>query len=147
MKKLLFLSFILFGFISIAQAQVSVGLNFQSSDTFITVGTDANKEFFGEARLGIGHDLGLELMGGYNFLRKSEVNAYVGAGLGLLGDHHYHHKHEGHDDIYLAIPVGILVKPFSNTRNLGFIVEAAPVFSGHDHNYLRGGVGVKYTFK
>lgn len=147
MKKLFFLSFILFGFISVAQAQVSVGINFQTSDTFITVGTDADKEFFGEARLGIGHDLGLELMGGYNFLRKSEVNAYVGAGLGLLGDHHHHHHHDDHDDIYVAIPVGILVKPFSNTRNLGFLVEAAPVFSGHDHNYLRGGIGVKYTFK
>ncbi len=146
MKKLLFLSFILFGFISIAQAQVSVGLNFQSSDTFITVGTDANREFFGEARLGIGHDLDLELMGGYNFLRKSEVNAYVGAGLGLFGDHHHHHYYENNDQVYVAIPVGILVKPFSNTRNLGFIVEAAPVFTGHEHNYLRGGIGLKYTF-
>ncbi|MBN7810031.1 outer membrane insertion C- signal [Algoriphagus sp. H41] len=147
MKKLFFLSFALFGLISVAQAQVSVGINFQTSDTFITVGTDADKEFFGEARLGIAHDLGLELMGGYNFVRKSEVNAYVGAGLGLLGDHHHHHHHDDHDDIYVAIPVGILVKPFSNTRNLGFLVEAAPVFSGHDHNYLRGGIGVKYTFR
>lgn len=135
------------GIISIANAQVSVGINFQSSDTFITVGTDPDKEFFGEARLGIGHDLGLELMGGYNFLRKSEVNAYFGAGLGLLGDHHHKHNHEGHDDIYFAIPVGILVKPFNNTKNLGFVVEVAPVFSGHDHNYFRGGIGIKYTFR
>lgn len=147
MKKLLFLSFFLMGIISLANAQVSVGINFQSSDTFITVGTDPDKEFFGEARLGIGHDLGLELMGGYNFVRKSEVNAYVGAGLGLLGDHHHNHHHDEHDDIYIAIPIGVLIKPFSNTKNLGFIVEAAPVFSGHDHNYFRGGVGVKYTFR
>lgn len=146
MKKLLFLSFFLMGLISIANAQVSVGINFQTSDTFITVGTDADKEFFGEARLGLAHDLGLELMGGYNFLRKSDVNAYVGAGLGILGNHH-HHKHDHHhNDLHLAIPVGILVKPFDN-KQFGFLIEAAPVFANDHGNYLRGGIGVKYTFR
>ena len=147
MKKVILLAFSLFTFISISQAQVAVGINFQSSDTFITVGTDPDKEFFGEARLGIGHDIGLELMGGYNFVRKTEVNAYVGAGLGLLGHHHNHKHHDDHNDLYLAIPVGVLIKPFNNTRNLGFLVEAAPVFADHSHSYLRGGVGVKYTFR
>jgi hypothetical protein len=150
MKKVLFLSFVLFSFISVAKAQVSVGMNFQTSDIFLTVGTSPDKEFFGEARLGINHDLGLELMGAYNFVRKSEVNAYVGAGLGLFGDDHHNHKHKHHhdddDDIYFAIPVGILIKPF-DTKNLGLVVEMAPVFSGHDHNYFRGGVGIKYTFR
>lgn len=149
MKKLLLLSMILFGFLSAAKAQVSVGMNFQTSDIFLTVGTNADKEFFGEARLGIDHELGLELMGAYNFVRKSEVNAYVGAGLGLFGDDHHKHHHKHHhddDDIYFAIPVGVLVKPF-NTKNLGIVVEAAPVFSGDEHNYFRGGVGLKYTFK
>ena len=141
---------ILFGFLSAAKAQVSVGMNFQTSDIFLTVGTNADKEFFGEARLGIDHELGLELMGAYNFVRKSEVNAYVGAGLGLFGDDHHKHNHKHHhdddDDIYFAIPVGVLIKPF-NTKSLGIVVEAAPVFSGHDHNYFRGGLGLKYTFK
>ncbi len=150
MKKLLLLSMILFGFLSAAKAQVSVGMNFQTSDIFLTVGTNADKEFFGEARLGIDHELGLELMGAYNFVRKSEVNAYVGAGLGLFGDDHHQHNHKHHhdddDDIYFAIPVGLLIKPF-NTKSLGIVVEAAPVFSGHDHNYFRGGLGLKYTFK
>lgn len=150
MKKLLLLSMILFGFLSAAKAQVSVGMNFQTSDIFLTVGTNADKEFFGEARLGIDHELGLELMGAYNFVRKSEVNAYVGAGLGLFGDDHHKHNHKHHhdddDDIYFAIPVGVLIKPF-NTKSLGIVVEAAPVFSGHDHNYFRGGLGLKYTFK
>lgn len=145
MKKILFLAFFLMGIVSLAEAQVSVGINFQNTETFITVGSDPDKEFFGEGRLGIGHDIGLELMGGYNFVRKSEVNAYVGLGLGLLGDDHHHH-HEDHNDIYLAIPIGVLIKPF-NTKNLGFLVEAAPVFSEHDHNYFRGGIGVKYTFR
>src|SRR5690606_12866775 len=134
MKKLLLLSMILFGFLSAAKAQVSVGMNFQTSDIFLTVGTNADKEFFGEARLGIDHELGLELMGAYNFVRKSEVNAYVGAGLGLFGDDHHKHHHNHHhddDDIYFAIPVGVLVKPF-NPKNLGIEVEAAPVFSGDE---------------
>ncbi|RAI95218.1 outer membrane insertion C- signal [Algoriphagus yeomjeoni] len=145
MKKVFLFSFAVFAFISISKAQVSVGVNFQTSDTFITVGTDPDKEFFGEARLGIGHHIGLELMGGYNFVRKSEVNAYVGAGLGLLGDHHHKH-HDDHNDIYVAIPVGVLIKPF-NTKNLGFLIEAAPVIANHSHTYLRGGIGVKYTFR
>jgi hypothetical protein len=147
MKKLLFLSIILCGFLSTAKAQVSVGMNFQTSDIFLTVGTNPDNEFFGEARLGIDHELGLELMGAYNFVRKSEVNAYVGAGLGLFGDHHHKHHHEDHDDLYFAVPIGIFIKPFTSTKNLGLLVEAAPVFSGHDHNYFRGGVGIKYTFR
>lgn len=146
MKKLLFLSLFLLGMISIANAQVSVGINFQTSDTFITVGTDTDKEFFGEARLGLAHDLGLELMGGYNFLRKSDVNAYVGAALGILGHHHKHPHHNDHNDLHFAIPVGVLIKPFDN-KQFGFLIEAAPVFADHDESYLRGGIGVKYTFR
>lgn len=145
MKKFLILSFFLMGIVSLAEAQVSVGINFQNTRTFITVGTNPDKEFFGEGRLGLGHDLGLELMGGYNFVRKSEVNAYVGAGLGLFGDHHRHHDHH-HDDVYLAIPFGVLIKPFDN-KNFGFLVEAAPVFASHHDGYLRGGIGFKYTFR
>ena len=146
MKKLLFLSLFVMGIISISNAQVSVGINFQTSDTFITVGTDADKEFFGEARLGLAHDLGLELMGGYNFLRKSDVNAYVGAGLGLFGHHHNHKDNDNHSDLHFAIPVGVLIKPFDN-KQFGFLIEAAPVFGDDHHNYFRGGVGVKYTFR
>lgn len=146
MKKILFLSFFLIGLIQVAQAQVSAGINFQSSRTFITVGTDPDKEFFGEARLGLGDNIGLELMGGYNFVRKSEVNAYVGAALGLFGDHHRNNKYEHHDDVYFAIPFGVLIKPF-NTKNFGFLIEAAPVFASHYDSYLRGGIGFKYTFR
>jgi hypothetical protein len=145
MKKVFLFAFALFAFISISQAQVSVGINFQSSETFITVGTDTDKELFGEARLGLRRDIGLELMGGYNFIRKSEVNAYVGLGLGLLGDDR-HKGRDDHNDIYVAIPFGVLIKPLS-TKNFGFLIEAAPVFGDHSDSYLRGGIGVKYTFR
>lgn len=146
MKKIYLIALFLFAGISVAQAQVSAGINFQSSRTFITVGTDPDKEFFGEARLGLGSNIGLELMGGYNFVRKSEVNAYVGAALGLFGDHHRNDKHHDHDDVYFAIPFGVLIKPFS-TKNFGFLIEAAPIFASHHNSYLRGGIGFKYTFR
>jgi hypothetical protein len=84
-------------------------------------------------------------MGGYNFIRKSEVNAYVGLGLGLLGDDR-HKGRDDHNDIYVAIPFGVLIKPLS-TKNFGFLIEAAPVFGDHSDSYLRGGIGVKYTFR
>lgn len=54
MKKLFFFSIFFLGIISISQAQVSAGINFQNTRTFITIGTDPDKEFFGEARLGLG---------------------------------------------------------------------------------------------
>ncbi|MBC6367769.1 outer membrane insertion C- signal [Algoriphagus sp. AK58] len=145
MKKLLFSLFLFMGIVTLAEAQVSAGINFQNTRTFITVGSDTDKEFFGEGRLGLGDDLGLELMGGYNFVRKSEVNAYFGFGLGLFGDHHRNHKHD-HDDVYLAIPFGVLIKPFDN-KNFGFLIEAAPVFADNHDGYLRGGIGFKYTFR
>lgn len=145
MKKVFLIALFLIGGITVSQAQVSAGINFQSSRTFITIGTDPDKEFFGEGRLGLGDNLGLELMGGYNFIRKSEVNAYVGAGLGLFGDYHRKHDYD-HDEVYLAIPFGVLIKPF-NTKNFGFLIEAAPVFYSEYGSYLRGGIGFKYTFR
>ena len=144
MKKI-FLSLFLLGMIQVAQAQVSAGINFQSSRTFITVGTNPDKEFFGEARLGLGRNVGLELVGAYNFVQKSDFNGYVGLGLGLF-DHYHPRKDRDYNEVYLAIPVGVLIKPLDN-KNFGFLIEAAPVFYGEYGSYLRGGVGVKYTFR
>lgn len=146
MKKIFLIAFFLIGGITVSQAQVSAGINFQNTRTFITVGTDPDKEFFGEGRLGLGNNIGLELMGGYNFVRKSEVNAYVGAALGLFGDYNRKHDYDHDDDVYFAIPFGVLIKPFS-TKNFGFLIEAAPVFASDRDSYLRGGIGFKYTFR
>lgn len=145
MKKVYLIALFLFAGITVSQAQVSAGINFQNTRTFITIGTDPDKEFFGEGRLGLGSNIGLELMGGYNFIRKSEVNAYVGVALGLFGDYHRNNKND-HDDVYFAIPFGVLIKPFS-TKNFGFLIEAAPVFASQRDSYLRGGIGFKYTFR
>ena len=146
MKKIFLIAFFLIGGITVSQAQVSAGINFQNTRTFITVGTDPDKELFGEGRLGLGNNIGLELMGGYNFVRKSEVNAYVGAALGLFGDYNRNKNYDHNDDVYFAIPFGVLIKPFS-TKNFGFLIEAAPVFASDRDSYLRGGIGFKYTFR
>ncbi|WP_111393635.1 outer membrane insertion C- signal [Algoriphagus aquaeductus] len=145
MKKLIFFSILMMGLVSMANAQVSAGINFQNTRTFITVGTNPDKEFFGEARLGLGRAVGLELVGAYNFVQKSDVNAYVGVGLGLF-DHYHPRRDRYYDDNYLVIPFGVLIKPFDN-KNFGFLIEAAPVFYNDYGSYLRGGIGFKYTFR
>mgnify|MGYP006174757959 FL=1 len=145
MKKLFFFSILMMGIISFAQAQVSAGINFQNTRTFITVGTNPDKEFFGEARLGLGRAVGLELMGAYNFVQKTDVNAYVGVGLGLF-DHYHPRRDRYYNDTYFAIPFGVLIKPFDN-KNIGLLIEAAPVFYDDYGSYLRGGIGFKYTFR
>ncbi|TNF42435.1 MAG: outer membrane insertion C- signal [Cytophagales bacterium] len=145
MKKLLLLSLFLLGFASLSFSQVSVGLNLQNSRNFVTVGTDPDKTFFFDGRLGLGRELGLELVGAYNFVQKSEVNAYFGLGLGLF-DHYHPRKDRYYDDTYFAIPVGALIKPFKN-KDFGFLIEISPVFYNEYGNYLRGGIGVKYTIR
>jgi len=145
MKKLYFFSIFFLGIVAISHAQVSAGINFQNTRTFITVGTDPDKEFFGEVRLGLGRAIGLELVGAYNFVKKSDVNAYVGVGLGLF-DHYYNRRDRYYNGTYLVIPVGVLIKPLDN-KNFGFLIEAAPVFYDKYGSYLRGGIGVKYTFR
>lgn len=144
MKKLLLLSFILFSVISISQAQVSAGVNMLSSETFVTVGTDPDAKIFGEGRLGTGGDIGVELMGAYNVIKKDDVNFYIGLGLGLDDDRH--RNGDDDDDIYVAIPFGLLVKPF-NSKNLGLVLEAAPILADDHGDYFRAGFGFKYTFR
>ncbi|WPR74790.1 outer membrane insertion C- signal [Algoriphagus sp. NG3] len=143
MKKLLLLSFALFAFISLAEAQISAGVNLQSSETFVTIGTDPSKQIFGEGRIGTGGDIGVELMGAYNIVRKDDVNFYLGLGLGLDDDRH---RHDHGDDIYITIPFGLLVTPF-NSKNLGLVLEAAPVLATDHGDYFRAGFGFKYTFR
>jgi hypothetical protein len=144
MKKLILLSLTLFTFISLTRAQISTGINLQSSETFVTVGTDPNKQIFGEVRIGTGGDIGVELMGAYNIVQKDDVNFYLGLGLGLDDDRNRNNDND--DDIYVAIPFGLLVTPF-NSKNLGLVLEAAPILADHNGDYFRAGFGFKYTFR
>lgn len=144
MKKLILLSLTLFTFISLAEAQISAGVNIQSSETFVTVGTDPNNQIFGEGRIGTGGDIGVELMGAYNIIQKDDVNFYLGLGLGLDDDRKNDRNNE--DDIYIAIPFGLLVTPFTS-KNLGLVLEAAPILADDRGDYFRAGFGFKYTFR
>jgi len=145
MKKLLLLSITLFAFISISKAQISAGVNIQSSETFVTVGTDPSKQLFGEGRIGTGGDIGVELMGAYNIVQRDDVNFYAGLGLGLDDDRN-NNKHDDDDDIYVAIPIGLHITPF-NSKNLGLVLEAAPILATDHGDYFRAGFGFKYTFR
>jgi hypothetical protein len=144
MKKLLLVCTLVFGMLGYANAQISAGLNLQSSETFVTIGTNPDRQLFGEGRIGTGGDIGIELMGGYNVIQKQDVNFYFGLGLGL-DDDRKNGKNDD-DDFYIAIPFGLLVKPFAKD-NFGIVLEAAPVFADHRGDYFRAGFGFKYTFK
>ncbi|WP_296704480.1 outer membrane insertion C- signal [Algoriphagus sp.] len=144
MKKLILLSFSIFAFISLAHSQISAGINLQSSETFVTVGTDPNKQVFGEGRIGTGRDVGFELMGAYNIVKREDVSFFAGLGLGL--DDERNDRDNEDDDIYISIPFGLLVTPF-NSKNLGLILEAAPIIADDNGDYFRAGFGFKYTFR
>ncbi|MCH7402527.1 outer membrane insertion C- signal [Belliella kenyensis] len=139
MKKLMFFSMLLFfAVVSESRAQISAGVQQLSSATFASIGTDPDNKMFGEARVSTGRRVGIEGTFGYNFVQKDEVNFYSGFHLGTEGNR---------DGVYLGIPLGVLVKPFSNTRNFGFLLEASPIFPTEYGNYFRAGIGMKYTFR
>jgi hypothetical protein len=140
MKKSLFLSLFVFAAIIFqSQGQISAGVYRLSSETFAAIGTDPENKIFGEARLSTGSRVGVEGTFGYNFVRKDEVNFYSGFHLGNKGDN---------EGIYLGVPLGVLIKPFSETRNFGFLLEASPIFpTERGRNYFRAGLGLKYTFR
>ncbi len=122
-------------------AQISAGIYQLSDGTYAAVGSDPDNKMFGEGRISAGSDVDVEGTFGYNFVQKDEVNFYSGFHLGI--------DDQGNDnDIYLGIPLGVLVKPFPSTRNFGFLLEASPIFpTGERNNYFRAGLGLKYTFR
>lgn len=137
MKKLLFSGILLFAIIGKGNAQISAGVYRLSSTTFAAIGTDPDNKIFGEARVSTGRQVGFEGTFGYNFVQREEVNFYSGFHLGSEG---------GDDGLYLGIPLGVLVKPFT-AKNFGFLLEASPIFPGENRNYFRAGIGLKYTFR
>ncbi len=147
MKKTFYFSalfFLIFHFQS--HAQISAGVYRLSSETFAAIGTDPDNKIFGEARVSTGSTIGIEGTFGYNFIQRDEVNFYSGFHLGNRGNR---------DGIYLGVPLGVLIKPFSETRNFVFFLEASPIFMSErgrqqgerGRNYFRAGLGLKYTFR
>lgn len=143
MKKFLILSLTAFLFLQHKSiAQVSAGIYQQNLNTYVSVGTDPDEKMFGEVRLGAGDELDLEGTFGYNFVQKQEVNFYSGAHLGVAN------LTTDYSEAYIGVPLGLFVKPFSATPNLGFLLEASPLvgFDSGD-GYFRAGIGLKYTFR
>ncbi|PRY89205.1 outer membrane insertion C- signal [Mongoliibacter ruber] len=139
MKKIILFSMAMILMVTLeSQAQISAGVYRLSSATFATIGTDPDNQMFGEARVSTGSTVGIEGTFGYNFVQRDEVNFYSGFHLGTEG---------GDRGLYLGVPLGVLVKPFS-AKNFGFLLEASPIFPGENRsNYFRAGIGLKYTFR
>lgn len=116
-----------------SHAQVSAGVYRLSSATFAAIGTDPDQKIFGEARISTGWRVDLEGTFGYNFVQTSDVNFYSGFHIG------------GRRGLYAGIPLGLLVKPFSN-KDFGLMMEASPIFTSGPE-YFRAGLGLKYTFR
>ncbi|MFT4856922.1 MAG: hypothetical protein ACI9UV_000415 [Algoriphagus sp.] len=127
----------------IRNCPISAGINLQSSETFVTIGTNPYKQLFGEGRIGTGGNIGIELMGGYNVIQKQDVNFYFGPDLGLDDDRD--NGNDNNDDFYLAIPFGLLVKPFAKD-NYGIVLEAAPIFADSRGDYFHGWVWFQIHF-
>jgi hypothetical protein len=138
MKKLFLLTITLFfAWITVTQAQVSAGIYRLSSHTFAAIGSDPDQKMFGEGRVSTGRRIGIEGTFGYNFIQRDEVNFYSG----------FHIGNQPSEGVYLGIPLGILVKPFSSTRNVGISLEASPILPLDSNTYFRAGIGLKYTYR
>jgi hypothetical protein len=127
---LIFLPFVI-------QAQVHVGIYHSGITSQIGVGTNNEKKFFGELRLfapdRLELDLGLEVIGSYNFSTSEVLNIHGGLMLGYYGV------------AAIGLPVGITVKPFRELRNLGILLEATPNIL-ESALYLRSNLGLRYRF-
>ncbi len=138
MKKLTLLTLTLFfGWVAVAHAQVSAGVYRLSSHTFAAIGSDPDQKMFGEGRVSTGSNIGIEGTFGYNFIQRDEVNFYSGFHLGTRSE----------ESLYLGIPLGLFIKPFSESRNFGFLLEASPIFPTESSAYFRAGIGIKYVFR
>lgn len=120
-----------------SQAQVHVGIYHSGITGQIGVGTNNEKKIFGELRLfapdRLELDLGVEVIGNYNFSTSEVLNIHGGLMLGY------------YNVAAIGIPVGITIKPFPELRNLGILLEATPNVLGGDL-YLRSNLGVRYRF-
>jgi len=121
-------------------AQVSAGVYRLSSHTFAAIGSDPDNKVFGEARFSTGSRVGLEGTLGYNFVQRTDANFYSGFHLGV--------DNNWGNDFYLGVPFGLLIKPFPEARNFGFLMEASPILrTGSGNAFFRAGIGLKYTFR
>lgn len=140
MKIVVLSIFMLLTILVESKAQVSAGVYRLSSHTFAAIGSDPDNKVFGEARFSTGRRVGLEGTLGYNFVQRSDVNFYSGFHLGV--------DNNWENDFYLGVPFGLLIKPFAESRNFGFLMEASPVIRTDSGNaFFRAGLGLKYTFR
>jgi hypothetical protein len=125
------------------KAQISAGLYQNTLTTQVAIGTDPEKQIFGELRILAGdmahHYFGAELLGQYNFKKSENYNLSGGLMVGLdeQGVGNVHGK--------VGLPILLSIKPFEATRNFAFVLEATPYYRP-ELLYFRGNIGLRYTF-
>jgi len=136
-KKLFIISIFALGLGLSAEAQVSVGLYQSGIFSYLGVGTDPEKIYFGEARLFAGDVLnnyfGAEVIGQRNFKQTDWYN--FSAGLMV-----------GYDELELGkvgLPAFFTLMPIQSNRNLSIILEATP-FVASSYVHLRANLGIRY---
>jgi len=137
---------LIFGlFISIqSHAQVHVGVYHSGLINQVGVGTDNEKQYFGELRLLatdiIDFPFGVEGMFHRNFKRGEWVNLHAGIMLGI--------NDEGNGR--LGIPLGLTFKPIAAHRNFAVLIEATPnvyLSPGSGDISIRTNIGLRYSFR
>ncbi|WP_114751726.1 hypothetical protein [Pleomorphovibrio marinus] len=139
MKKIsvLFL-FFLFSFQGV-QAQISAGVYQNAQTTQIGIGSNPEKQLFGELRLLAGdvynRYFGAEIIGQYTIRKSENYNLSGGIMVGL----------DDFENGKVGIPILLSLKPFENVRNFAFVLEATPYYMP-ELLYFRGNIGIRYTF-
>jgi len=120
------------------QAQVHAGLYQGGIMNHIGLGTNPEKQFFGEARIMAGDVfypyMGLEALGHYNLKRTDWYNAHAGLMVGYTE----------FDDGRFGLPVGLSIKPIAAHRQFAVVLEGTPMYA-FDFTF-RALIGLRYTF-
>lgn len=139
-NTLLFCLFLLLFFTGTAtvKAQMHVGVYQGGILNHIGLGTNPEKQIFGEARILAGDVvnpfIGLEVMGQYNLKQTDWYNAHVGLMVGYTE----------FDDGRFGLPVGLSFKPIAAHRQFAVVMEGTPMYA-FDFTF-RALVGLRYTF-
>jgi len=132
MKKIVIIALLLGG----QHVWAQFGVSYHQADrSFVGFNYEIADRFLPELRLGMNNyldDMSVEAVATYQFLDKPHYEFYAGLGGRAV-------QRSG-----LVAPVGLHVFPFAS-RNFGFHLEIAPVFSENDP-WIRGSWGIRYRF-
>jgi len=128
---------------NLSEAQVHVGVYHSGFINQIGIGTDNEKQYFGELRF-LATDLvdfpfGMEAMFHRNFRRGEWLNLHAGIMLGIF---------EEGSSARVGVPLGLTFKPIAAHRNFAILMEATPNIYPDSGNFaIRSNIGLRYSFR